>query len=260
MLDFGGSLESSCKLIGFLVSAVILTGCTSGPEAHEIVDRSVNAHGLSSLADAEMSFLFRERSFSAWRNDGLFRYSRTYTDSLGRIVDESMDNDSIYRSIDGEIQILDAAEKRKIEVAINSVIYFASLPFPLWDPGVLLQKLEDEQIADQLYHRIEVTFTEEGGGEEFRDRFIYWVNADNYLIDFMSYYYFTDGGGSRFRVATDRLRPAGAIIINNYDNYSTVSRNLTIDEIEDYAALYQLDSLRLVSQINLDQLQVSHFQ
>ncbi len=258
----GGLLVSSSKL--FLPSLfLLLTGCGSRPDPVDptspdgIIALSVDAHKAHLLNNAEVTFDFRDRHFSITRNNGMFRYSREYTDTLGRNVVEFMDNEAVGREIEGQVIQIDSLESEKIQVAINSVVYFASLPLPLQDPAVIARRLEDEQVGDSLYHRIEVTFEKEGGGLDYQDRFVYWINSDTKLIDLLAYYFYTDEGGSRFRsVINRRVSPEG-IVINEYDNFATVGGDLPIDEIQNYAQLWKDGRLRHVSQILVNDLEIN---
>ena len=54
-------------------------------------------------------------------------------------------------------------------------------------------------VMGRRFHNVEVTFTEEDGGPDFRDRFVYWVDIDTGTIEYLAYYYLTNETGSRFR-------------------------------------------------------------
>jgi len=54
---------------------------------------------------------------------------------------------------------------------------------------------------------LEVTFKEEGGGEDHEDKFMYWVNTQDYRIDYMAYSYCEEDCGYRFRESENKLNP-----------------------------------------------------
>jgi hypothetical protein len=150
---------------------------------------------------------------------------------------------------------LDSAKARSVTVDVNSVVYFASLPYPLADPGVISKQLPDEIIEGQNYLKIEVTFTPAQGGLDYDDRFIYWIHPESYNIDFMAYFYHTDGGGSRFRKAVN-IRRVNGIQFADYLNYASDpdTVRLSVDRFGEY---YGQGSVNLVSEVKMDNIVVS---
>ena len=72
--------------------------------------------------------------------------------------------------------------------------YFAQLPYGLNSPAVQKKILGEATINGNTYYEIEVTFSKEGGGIDFEDRFVYWIHKENFTVDFLAYRYATNGG------------------------------------------------------------------
>ncbi|WP_192825379.1 DUF6503 family protein [Rufibacter sp. LB8] len=78
--------------------------------------------------------------------------------------------------------------------SINSVIYFAFLPFGLNDASVQKQYLGQAMVKNVLFHKIKVTFNQEGGGTDFEDEFVYWVHPQTYKLGYLAYSFKVSGG------------------------------------------------------------------
>ena len=165
-----------------------------------------------------------------------------------------MNNDEIYREINGTRVTLDSVKHRSVYVDVNSVVYFALLPQPLGDEAVRTRYLGTATVDSTGYHKIEVTFDQQGGGLDHEDVFVYWIRPDPPVIDFMSYYYHTDGGGSRFRQAYNQRR-VGGILFADYHNYSAPVDS-TFSDVHIYDSFYEDGRLTQVSDISLEDLTV----
>lgn len=222
----------------------------------------MDAHGSEVLDQAELTFAFRGTPFMLRREGGQFRYARTLADSLGRTIEQVVDNDGVHWHIDGhEVSQLFETDQplRSAETAVNSVAYFALLPLPLRDPAVQLRSLGPETIRGEPYERVEVTFAQEGGGRDYTDRYLYWFHADRHTMDYLAYTYELGANetgpnatGSRFREVL-RVQDVNGVRMQDY-------RNLTADvgeALERYPTLYEADSLRVVSEVVLDSVRVT---
>lgn len=221
----------------------------SPPTAQEVVDSAIAWQGGEILNNAEMTFDFRDRQFRVYRSDGMFEYERVYSDTLGRSVREVLSNDGLIREIDGQLVELDSAAYASAETSVNSVVYFAVLPLPLNDPGAIKRLLGVTDIDGRSYHELEVTFTPEGGGRDYDDRFVYWIDAETGALDYLAYYYHVDEGGSRFREAFN-LREIAGVKVADYYNYKAES--IGIADIQRYESLYAAGRLELVSEVVLE--------
>jgi hypothetical protein len=140
----------------------------------------------------------------------------------------------------------------KYSNSINSVHYFAYLPYGLNDPAVNKKLLGETQIGDGQYYKVEVTFDKIGGGEDFEDIYIYWINKETFKPDYLAYEFNTDGGGARFRKAFNE-RIINGIRFVDYYNYKA-SENISVYELE---ALFKLKKLELLSTIRLEDISVN---
>ncbi len=83
--------------------------------------------------------------------------------------------------------------------SVNSVAYFALLPFRLNDAAVNKRYIGTSEIKGEPYFEIEVTFQQKGGGKDHDDVFIYWIHQQHFTMDYLAYSFIVDGGGTRFR-------------------------------------------------------------
>ena len=237
------------------LAVAFLSGCAEQPdEARQIVDAAIDYQGGEFLDRTRISFDLRGRHYRVTRDRGRFTYERIYTDSTGNNIHDILNNDGLYRERNGERVELDSAQHRSALVGVNSTVYFALLPYPLQDPAVRTQYLGTAAVGDANYHEIEVTFVPEGGGLDYEDRFVYWIGTDVPVVDYLAYYYFTEGGGSRFRRAVNKRR-VGGILFSDYENYAA-PRDSNFTDIHVYDALFEQDSLSLVSTIDLENIRV----
>lgn len=219
-------------------------------EAGKIVDECIAVHGGEHYDNVLIRFDFRGRTYTAQREKGKFTYTREFIDSTGNVKDV-LTNSGFVRSIDGNPISLTEEWENKYSNSVNSVVYFALLPFPLNDPAVKKELLKEDTLNGKPYHRIKVTFTEDGGGEDYSDNFVYWISKDTYQLDYLAYDYQTEGGGSRFRAAHNPRR-IGGILFQDYSNLEPVQEA----SLEDYARLHMDDKLKKVSDINLENIEV----
>lgn len=217
------------KLIPILIFCV-LSACTADKEdAQGIVDVAIATAGGDKLNNTEIEFIFRDKEYGAMHKDGRFEYVRIFKDSSD-LVRDMYTNDGFKREINGEEVSVPDSMATKYSNSINSVIYFALLPIGLNDAAVIKAYMGSTTIGSQDYHKIKVTFKEEGGGTDYEDVFIYWINKNTDEVDYLAYEYHTEGGGMRFREAYNE-RYVGGIRFVDYINYKPAS-SVKLDDID----------------------------
>lgn len=207
------------KSLHLVLLLLFVTGCASEPgppTATNIIDRAIEAHGGSAFENSHIEFDFRDAHFDVWRKGGMFRYTRTYADTSGQIV-EIMTNDGFERTADGVPYEMDEREYLKLTEDVNSVVYFALLPYKLNDPSVLHELKGIKTIGGETFHEVEVSFEQEGGGRDWDDQFVYWFHTETGTMDYLAYYY-TQRGTARFRKAQN-IRTIGGIRFADYLNF-----------------------------------------
>lgn len=187
------------------------------------------------------------------RDGGKYRYERVYLDDSGSSVLEYMTNEGTFMEVDGVAVTLSPTDRTRVEMALNSVVYFGFLPFRLDDPAVQLADLGEALVAGEPYRKIEVTFAEEAGGDDWEDRFVYWFHRDHHTLDFLAYRYFRDGGGTRFRQAVNR-REVGGILIQDYENMTGAE---PVTDVAEFDRLWETDMVIPVSTVELQDVRVN---
>jgi len=220
------------------------------PDADALIDQAIAAHGMTVLDHAVVEFDFRDAHFTVRRDGGLFRYERQYTDSAGHVIRETLSNDGVARTVDGEPVDLPRERARQIETAVNSVVYFALLPYFLADEAVQPRYLGTATLDGEPYHEIEVTFRQEDGGRDWEDRFVYWIHRNRATMDYLAYEFHVDGGGTRFREAYN-VRTVGGVRFADYRNYTSGQVGTSLEAYDT-----RPDDLELISTVDLDTIQV----
>jgi hypothetical protein len=136
--------------------------------------------------------------------------------------------------------------------SVNSVHYFAQLPYGLNDNAVQKELLGEATINGNPYFEVGVTFKQEGGGTDFQDKFVYWIHKENYTVDYLAYSYETDGGGIRFREAYN-VRYVDGIRFADYNNYKPESLEVSLTDLD---ALFAKGALKLLSKIETESIGV----
>ncbi len=234
-------------LLFILIIAVSCKPTEKKLTAQEIIDKTILYSGADLVANAEISFNFRDKSYKAIRKNGKFNLSRTF-DS---ITDE-LTNTGFTRTIDGNLAEIDSTTIKVQSNAVNSVHYFSVLPFGLNDKAVHKKLLASSTIHNKEYYKIEITFSENGGGEDFEDVFIYWIGKNDFLIDYLAYSYHTNGGGKRFRVLKEQYTKNGIRFVDYY-NYKPLDKNIALVNID---KAFENNQLKKVSEIVLEDIDV----
>jgi hypothetical protein len=224
------------------------TGAAGG-KAQAVVDAAIAAHGGERFEDLKIGFDFRGRHYTAIRKGGLYTYTRSFTDSTGRVEDR-LNNEGFVRKVNGRPVNLPEERMRAFSRSVNGVIYFALLPFGLNDPAVRKQYLGETTLKQQPYHKVKITFAAEGGGEDYQDEFIYWIHRQTHVVDYLGYSYHTDGGGLRFRQAYGPQVVAG-VRFQQYINYEPAQQPARLEELD---KLFEAGQLRELSRIELENI------
>lgn len=218
--------------------------------AKNIIAQSIAYHGGASFEKFELDFDFRNIHYKGSRLNGKYQYSRNFNDSMGPIEDV-LSNEGFERRISGNKADIPEGRSKAFANSVNSVWYFALLPFGLNSDAVIATLEDEQEINGQNYYRIRVSFSEAGGGEDFEDVFLYWFDTETYALDFLAYEYHTEGGGLRFREVFDRAE-AGPLKINQYRNYKPYNADAKLDDLME---AFLNGELELLSKIELENIQ-----
>ena len=235
-----------------LGAILVLSGCVTPPSADRIISRAIEMHGGTVLAYAEVRFRFREYAYVIQRQGGRYSYQRQYMEE-GQRITEILDNDGITRAADGQIVALSDEEARSIATPLNSVPYFALLPFNLTDNAVRSRYLGTSEIKGEPYHEIEVTFHQESGGQDFEDRYVYWFHKQRRTMDYLAYTFHSGDGGTRFREAFN-VRTINGVRFADYRNYVSDALMRPEDAIESYDDVLKNGNVRLLSEVILEDI------
>lgn len=220
--------------------------------ADEIVKKSIEAAGGQLFENAKVSFDFRDLHFKALRNNGKYQLERHFKDSVPEITDVL--NNSGFERFEDDVKVqLSDSISSLYSASVNSVHYFSVLPYGLEGKAVYKAYLGSEEVKGKDYHKIKVTFSEDGGGEDFEDEFIYWIEKESYQLDYLAYSYKeVDGLGLRFREAYNS-RMVNGLHFTDYNNYKPAASNVKLEDLGD---LFKAGKLQLLSKIELKNVEV----
>ncbi len=216
-----------------------------------VVNESIKTSGGDKIDNSIIDFDFRDKHYKAIRNKGSFQLERHFKDSIN-LVKDVLTNSGFKRFVNDKLITLPDSTASKYSNSVNSVHYFSVLPYGLNDEAVNKTHLGLIKIKDKMYHKVKVTFNEEGGGDDFEDVFVYWINKSNFKVDYLAYSYHVNGGGIRFREAFNE-RVIHGIRFVDYNNYKSKSKDASLFELD---KLFETDKLKLLSKIELKNIKV----
>lgn len=240
------------KLISLISCFLFLTACEKQPNAQKIIDKAIEVSGASVYENSLIQFDFRDHHYLVERDKEKFKMMRVLKTDTSEIKDV-LDNTSFSRFINEAAVVVHDTMAFKYKESINSVTYFALLPYRLNDAAVQKKFLEEKQINERKYYKIQVTFQEEGGGVDFEDIYVYWINSATYKIDFLAYSFIVNDGGFRIREAYNE-RYVGGIRFVDYINYKPLVKVESVAELDELFINKQLEEL---SKIELKNISVS---
>lgn len=241
------------SLITITILSFYLFSCDSKlNDPQKIVDKAINAAGGEKYNNLNAEFDFRDMHYAARRNGGAFSYERIFKDSLGTIHD-FVTNEGFKREINGEMVMVHDTMATKYASSTNSVNYFVLLPYGLNDAAVNKKYLGETTINDQAYYKIQVTFSADGGGEDYQDVYLYWFNQKTFSMDYLAYSFAeNDETSFRFRVAYNP-RVVNGVRFQDYINYKPKNNSLSVDQAEE---LFKQGELIELSRINTENVVV----
>lgn len=242
----------SIVLLAFLVFSCKNNSDTKSLTASDIVNKSIEIAGGKRFESSLIKFIFRDRSYVAKRLKGETSMVRMFIENNDTITDFLSNMD--YKRLVGNDYVKVSDSMAKLYTAsVNSVHYFSVLPYGLNDAAVTKSLIGKEQIGNKNYYKIKVTFDEEGGGEDYEDVFIYWIDEDSFKATYIAYSYNEDEGvGMRFREAYNERYISGIRFVD-YNNYKAED---SLIELIDLAKTFENKQLKLLSKIELEGIDV----
>jgi len=242
------------KYIFFVVLAFLVFSCqkeTNEITAEEIIDKTIEAAGGDKYKRATITFRFREHIYKIRRRGGEFQLERSLEDSTG-ITRDVLNNTGFRRYFNDSLVTVPDSMIVRYSSSVNSVHYFAQLPYGLNDRAVNKEKAGDTIILGEPYYKLKITFEQEGGGADHHDVFLYWIHKDKFTIDYLAYKFLVNDGGIRFRVAYNPRYIHGIRFVD-YENYTIDDFNTNLRDLDD---LYLKGELIRLSTIETEVLDV----
>jgi hypothetical protein len=237
----------------FIISllAIAMLGCSSQNDPQRIIDKAIAASGGEKYLQSTIEFDFRDRHYVAQRDGGKYSYERIFKDSAN-IVHDFLTNDGFKREINNTLAEVADSMKTKYTASVNSVIYFALLPYGLNDPAVQKKWIGETSIEGVGYYVVQITFAQQGGGEDYEDVFLYWINKKDFAIGYLAYSFKENNIiDYRFRRAYNP-RSVNGISFVDYINYKPKGKT----QIMELEGLFKKGELEVLSKIELINIQV----
>jgi hypothetical protein len=220
--------------------------------AQQIVDKSIEVSGGELYKTNDISFDFRDRKYILQRIDGKKILRRITKNDTLDLVDVKTAT-GFERYVDGKLAQIPDSLANSYANSVNSVHYFAYLPYGLNDSAVIKEYLDEVVIKDKKYYKIKVTFKQENGGDDFDDVYIYWFNTKSYKPDYLAYEFHVNDGGLRFREAFNE-RIVNGIRFVDYINFKPIKDSESIYGID---SLFEKGELEVLSKIELKNITVN---
>ena len=243
------------KHLLLLVSILLLASCQEDKEqfsADEIINKTIAQAGGEKYKKATIEFKFRENKYKSVRSGGEFHLEREIQDSTHNYR-EIINNTGYQRYLNDSLVKVPDSMVVKYTSSINSVHYFAHLPYGLNDKAVNKKLVGEAEINGKPYYQLKVTFSQDGGGQDHHDEFLYWINKDNFTIDYLAYKFHVNEGGLRFREAYNP-RVIEGIRFVDYKNYTLEDFNTDLCGLDE---LFEEGKLELLSTIETEDIHVS---
>lgn len=243
------------KTILIISALTLLFSCTTKQKEinpQTLVDKSIVVSGGDKIKKSIIEFDFRNKHYKATRNDGQFELERHFKDSTN-IIRDALSNNGFVRYVNDVVLKVADSMIPKYSASVNSVHYFSVLPFGLNDAAVNKHYIGKVNVKEKLFHKIKITFNKEGGGEDFEDVFVYWIDAKTYKTQYIAYSYNENHGkGLRFREAYNE-RYVGGIRFVDYNNFKPKANTVSVKNLD---SLFEKNELKLVSKIDLENIAV----
>lgn len=245
--------------LSLIIGTLVLVSCKDQKTSHsvvaqDVVDIAIKAIGGEQFKSSEIEFDFRDIHYKAVRNKWKFQYERILRDSINTTRD-ILSNSGFERFINDTLASIPDSMAVKYTSSVNAVHYFSVLPYGLNDKAVNKTYLGKVELKGKSYYKIKVTFEEDGGGEDYDDIFVYWINTETFGVDYLSYSYIEDHNdiGLRFREAFNK-RTINGLTFSDYNNYKSEDPKATVYNLD---SLFIANQLKLVSKIDLKNINVN---
>lgn len=250
LLSCNNTSEKNVALLETGVADEVTLTKSKVSKGDEVIANAIEAHGGELYDQADYSFVFRKKQYRFINDHKSFTYELKTSDEKGNDIKDVIVNGAFTRYINEQPVTLSDKKLRTYNEALNSVIYFATLPYKLNDDAVNKKYEGTTTIKGMNYNVVKVFFNEEGGGTDHDDTYYYWINTQTNMIDYLAYNYTVNGGGARFRSYYNRRNVEG-IIFQDYINWKVpVSKPLSSASM-----LFEQGELKELSRIVTEQVQ-----
>ncbi len=237
-----------------LILAIFVISCQEekeGISADEIITKTIETAGGDIYKIATVQFKFRDHSYKSIRNGGEFQLERIISDSAGTFRDV-VSNTGYQRFKNDSLTSVPDSMSVRYQSSVNSVHYFAHLPYGLNDKAVNKKLVGDAEIKGEPYYQLKITFQQDGGGADHHDEFLYWIHKENYTIDYLAYKFLVNEGGIRFREANNPRIIQGIRFVD-YNNYKINDFTTDLCNLDE---LFEEGKLELLSTIKTEDVEV----
>jgi len=219
-------------------------------KAQSLIEKSIKAHGGKLYQNASYAFTFRKKRYHFTNHPDGYSYSATF-DKDGQNIKDQLVDELFMRKVNGEAQVLSEKDVKRYSNSLNSVIYFATLPYKLNDPAVHTSYIGTTEIKGKVYEEIEVRFSEENGGDDHDDIYHYWIDQKTFTIDYLAYKFHVNDGGVRFRSAYNP-RTVSGIRFQDYVNYKAPKET----GLNDLPRMFEAGNLVELSRIETENVEL----
>lgn len=243
------------KHLMLLIVMIFFISCQEGENeitAEEIIDKTIEKAGGAKYRKSTIDFKFRDYTYKSIRNGGEFQLERRIIDSSGTSYRDVLSNTGYERFKNDSLIKVPDSMATKYTSSVNSVHYFAHLPYGLNEKAVNKELIGEAKIEGEPYYEVKISFQQEGGGTDHHDVFMYWIHKNDFTIDYLAYKFQVEEGGIRFRKAFNE-RVIEGIRFADYENYKIEDFSTPLEDLDE---LYEAGKLEFLSTIEKENIKV----
>ncbi|MEH6656365.1 DUF6503 family protein [Leeuwenhoekiella marinoflava] len=237
--------------------ALLMFSCKEKPQnldVNTIIENAITRVGGATINTSTITFHFRDKYYRANRDNGLYRLERSSDAAFKDTLDQLTNSDFKRFINEKEVAVADSLIT-SLSGGVNSVHYFSVLPYGLDSEAVNAKKIGEATINGKTYYEIQVSFSQEGGGEDYEDQYMYWINTEDFTVDYLAYNYHVNEGGTRFREAYN-AREINGIRFVDYRNFKPEEQFPSLESLD---SLFVNGKLDLLSKIELEDVTVTEY-
>lgn len=146
-------------------------------------------------------------------------------------------------------------DREEAAYALGQVLFFATFPHHLRYPAITTEFIGVDTLEGRSYYRVGVAFLQTISGYAPEDRYVCWINDQDFTLDYLAFSFERNGGGARFFKALTR-QEAGGLLFSAYQAYLPPDGNV---DLAGFGQLYLQNRLQFAARVEHNNLLVKRY-